>query len=105
LRLKPNDILGMTQREFSIIASENIEATYDDMERNALVAIFHAAASRGKGKNGKMFKVDELFKRPNGEEESVPLKKRSAEDIQAEMDHANEWLAQFGLNNGGKEDD
>lgn len=85
----------MTYREFALISEENIEKTHDSHEREAMYAIINAAASRGKGKKGILPSVEDLYKRPGAEEEAK--KERTEEDIKAEQEHAQEWLAQFDL--------
>lgn len=52
-----------------------------------------AAASRGKGKKGKIPKVEELYKRPS--EEDLEKSNETEEDIRAEYEYTKEWLAQF----------
>ena len=103
LGLKPNEILSMTYREFALICEENVERTHDENERAAMVAIMNAAASRGKGKNGKLPSLDDLYKRPNAED----VAKQKTEDLVEQKRHAEEWLAQFDLGkfSDGKGDD
>lgn len=93
--LKPFEVLEMSYREFALISEENVEKTHDENERHAMYAIINAAASRGKGKKGTIPSVAELYKRPNSEDEAK--KERTEEDIRAEQEHAQEWLAQFDL--------
>lgn len=95
LGLKPSDTLSMTYREFALISQENVEKTHDENEREAMFAIINAAASRGKGKKGKLPDVVDLYKRPS--EDSEEFKAKTEEDIREEMEHAEEWLAQFDL--------
>lgn len=105
MRLLPKHVLEMTYREFVIISEENVERTHDENERSAMIAIMNAAASRGKGKRGKLPKVDELYKRPTSEE----MAKERTENIIEQKNHAEDWLASNfeGINFGsnGKEDD
>ncbi|SET69257.1 hypothetical protein SAMN05216389_12113 [Oceanobacillus limi] len=92
----------MTYREFAMICEENIERTHDENEREAMYAIMYAAASRGKGKQGKLPKLDDLYKRPSAED----IAGKTVEEIREQQEHTKEWLAQFDLSKlNGKEDD
>lgn len=75
-----------------MICEENVERSHDENERAAMIAIMHAAASRGKGKKGTLPKVSDLYKRPS---ENEP--KQTEEDIREQYEHTKEWLAQFDL--------
>lgn len=95
LELRPNHVYELTHREFVLLCEENAERTHDENEREAMYAIIYAAASRGKGKQGKLPSVHELYKRPeneveasNGEDKLDPIEQQR---------HAEEWLAQFDL--------
>ncbi len=67
-----------------------------------MYAIMYAAASRGKGKNGKLPKPDELYKRPTDED----IAKSRVENVLEKQAQAQEWLAQFDLSKlYGKEDE
>jgi len=94
LGLKPMEILMCTYREFTMICEENIEKTHDQNERAAMIAIMNAAASRGKGKKGKLPKLEELYQRPTSVHEEGS---KTVEDIRAEQKHTSEWLSQFDL--------
>jgi len=86
-------MLNLTHREFYLLSDIHIEKVHDDNERYAMQSIMNAAASRGKGKNGKMFSVKELYDRDSALEEE-----RNSEDIEEEQMHTQEWLSQFDLN-------
>ncbi|MGF7014209.1 hypothetical protein [Ornithinibacillus bavariensis] len=76
-----------------MICEENVERTHDENERQAMYAIMYAAASRGKGKHGKLPKPDELYRRPT-EEDMTKTKVKSVLEKQV---RAQEWLGQFDL--------
>lgn len=78
-----------------MICEENVERTHDENEQKAMTAIMNAAASRGKGKKGKLPKVEELYKRPSADANQD--KGQTVEDIRAQQEHTKEWLAQFDL--------
>lgn len=78
-----------------MVSEENVERTHDINEREAMYAILNAAASRGKGKKGKLPKVDELYKRPSEKERAS--KKETEEDLREMYEHTKEWLSQFDL--------
>lgn len=101
LGLKPFEVLQLTYKEFAIISEENIEKTHDENEQEALYSIMSAAASRGKGKKGKIPKVDELYKRPS--DDDLSNSKETEEDIRAEYEYTKEWLAQFDFSKFDKE--
>lgn len=94
----------MTHREFAIIGQENVERTHDENEREAMYAIMYAAASRGKGKRGKLPNVDDLYKRPSLDEISGKSKEESAEDLRAKHEHTMEWISQFDLSKFSEKD-
>lgn len=100
MRLLPKNVLEMTYREFAMVAEENVERTHDENERSAMIAIMNAAASRGKGKSGKLPKVEELYKRPTSEE----MAQKKTENIIEQKSHAEEWLSSNfeGINFGSK---
>lgn len=93
MRLLPKCVLEMTHREFTMVCEENVERTYDENERSAMIAIMNAAASRGKGKKGKLPTVDELYKRPLSDE----VVQEKTESLIEQKRHAEEWLSQFDL--------
>lgn len=99
--LQPFEILRMTYREFVLVSRSNVERTHDENERLAMLAIMSAAASRGKGKQGKIPKLEELYKRPTDEE--VAKKTDTVEDLREKQKHTSEWLSQFDLSKFGKE--
>lgn len=103
MRLLPKHVLEMTYREFSMIAEENIERTHDENERSAMIAIMNAAASRGKGKQGKLPSISDLYERPTSEDVAI----RKTEDIIEQKNHAEEWLLSNvgGLNFGSKREE
>lgn len=82
----------MTYREFAMICEENVERSHDENERAAMIAIMNAAASRGKGKKGKLPDVKDLYKRPSEQEQ-----KQTEQDLREHYEHTKEWLAQFDL--------
>jgi len=90
----------MTHREFYILCEENVERTHDENEREAMYAIMYAVASRGKGKQGKIPQVQELYKRPTGETEATS----KVEDMFEKQKQAEEWLSKFDLSKLGKEE-
>ena len=83
----------MTYREFAMICEENVERTHDINEREAVYAIMYAAASRGKGKKGKLPTPEELYRRPNPEE----VNQTKTELMLEKQKEAEEWLRQFDL--------
>lgn len=85
----------MTHREFCILCEESVEQTHDDNEREAMYAIMHAAAQRGKGKNGKLPSLSDLYKRPSGD--GLTPKEKESEDALEKHKKAEEWLSQFDL--------
>lgn len=97
----------MSYREFLLVSQANVERTHDENERLAMSAIMNAAASRGKGKKGKIPKLEELYKRPTEEEakESQKSTQETVEDIREKQEHTREWLSQFDLTKFGKEDE
>lgn len=83
-----------------MITQENAERTHDDNERYAMAAIMNAAASRGKGKQGKLPSLEDLYKRPTSEDES----RKKTETLLERNQEASEWLSQFNIKGfGGKE--
>lgn len=78
-----------------MICEENVERTHDENERSAMVAIMNAAASRGKGKKGKLPDLADLYKRPS--EEEMKKAPETVEDIREQQAHTEEWLSQFDL--------
>ncbi len=76
----------MTPRELSISMSAQIERQYDELEREALIAIMREGAHRSKRP-----KVSDLFKRPLDEHTA----KKETESLKEKADHASAWLAQF----------
>lgn len=96
--LKPNEVLALTHREFYLIAEENKEKIHDRNEREAMYAIFYAAAYRGKGKQGKLPTVKDLYDRNkladnNGDSSEDPIK-----SVAEKQEHMEKWLEQFDLN-------
>lgn len=85
----------MTPRELSITMSAHVERQYDDIEREALIAIMNESAHRSKRP-----KASDLFKRPVDEYKA----KEKAELLKEKADQASEWLTQF-EQFGGKEDE
>lgn len=94
----------MTHREFVMLCEENVDRTHDFNEREAMYAIMYAAASRGKGKRGKLPEVSDLYKRPDADE----IARSKAEDVFEQQQKAMEWLSNFDLSgitgNEGKSD-
>lgn len=76
-----------------MLSEENVEYTHDIREQEALFAIMYAAASRGKGKKGEMFAVEELYNR-----DGTSDKKETVDDALARHEEAKEWLKGFGVN-------
>jgi len=69
------------------MCEENVEYTHDRREEIAMSAIMNAVASRGKGKNGTIPNLKELYNRDSeGEKESM-------EDIVAKQEEAINWLS------------
>lgn len=87
-----------------MISEEAVERIHDDNELQALYAIMNAAASRGKGKKGKLPKVEELYKRPSAED-IQKSEKETIEGIREQQERTKEWLSQFDLSNFNKKDD
>lgn len=75
------------------MCEESVEQTHDENERQAMYAIMNAAASRGKGKKGKIPTVKELYDR-NAQGKG---KKDDVEDALEQQKRAEEWLANFDL--------
>lgn len=76
---------------------------HDVNEREAMYAIMNAAASRGKGKNGRLPDVKDLYKRPGEQDaKSMEEKVKEVEDMQQ---HTSEWLAQFDLESLTREEE
>lgn len=82
----------MTHREFSIISEENLERTHDIREQEAFYAIIHAAAQRGKGKNGELHSVKDLYNR-----EDNTSSEEKVQDALSKHEEAKEWLQSFGI--------
>lgn len=103
LGLLPKYVLELTHKEFCMLCEENVERTYDEHEREAAYAIMHAAAYRGKGKNGALPSVTELFNRHNASKAAGTS--NAQEDVMEQQRHAEEWLSQFNLDSLGKKED
>lgn len=74
-----------------MLSEENVERTHDLREQEAFYAIVYAAASRGKGKNGKLPSVTDLYNR-----EGVPSEEK-VEDALEMQKQAYDWLNNFDL--------
>lgn len=94
--LSAPQVLSLTPREYAIEMGAQVERTYDELERRALIAIMHEKAHRAKKP-----KSSDLFKRPV---DDVTAKNRT-EDLLEKAEQASAWLSQFEqFNNAGKED-
>lgn len=76
-----------------MLCEEELESTHDENERYAMLAIMTAAASRGKGKNGRIPSIKDLYPR----DKEVKSEEKKEEDIREQYEHTKEWLAQFDL--------
>lgn len=94
-------MLNMTHKEVSMLFEENADYTHDENEKQAMYAIMYAAASRGKGKNGKLPEVHELYKRPTDED----VAKAEAKDVLEKQREAEDWLSRFDLNSLQREEE
>lgn len=103
LDLHPNEVLALTYREFTILCEEQEEKNHDKNEQQAMYAIMYAAASRGKGKKGKLPKLKDLYDRESIKGEDK--KEESFEDIIEKQKHAEKWLSQFDLTDFEDEDE
>lgn len=79
-----------------MLCEESVERSHDDNERQAMYAIIYAAASRGKGKQGKLPSVSDLYKRPTNEDMTNKKGGKDFDPIEQQR-HAEEWLSQFDL--------
>lgn len=79
-------MLSYTPREFAIEMKAETERIYDEMEREAIIAIMHANANNSK----KRIRPSDLFKRPNDETE-----KKSADDVKKRQKERLAWLSRF----------
>jgi len=79
-------LLSYTPREFAIEMKAETERIYDEMEREAIIAIMHANANNSK----KRIRPSDLFKRPNDETE-----KKSADDVKKRQKERLAWLSRF----------
>lgn len=76
--------------------SAQIERQYDELEREAFIAIMHEAAHRAKRP-----KVTDLFKRPVDGFEA----EQKVESLKEKAENASEWLAQFEQFNFGRKEE
>src|SRR5699024_12548075 len=67
LGISSRELLSYTPREFAIEMKAETERIYDEMEREAIIAIMHANANNSK----KRIRPSDLFKRPRSEERRV----------------------------------
>ena len=93
--LLPDEVLALTYREFTLLCEEQEEKNHDKNEQQAMYAIMYAAASRGKGKKGKLPKLKDLYDRESVKGERK--KEESFEDIVERQKHAEQWLSQFNI--------
>lgn len=91
LRLKPYEVYELSYREFIILSQENVEMTHDEREVIAMSAIMNAVASRGKGKQGKIPDITDLYDRNRTSE---PEK---VDDVFEQQREAMDWLSKFKL--------
>lgn len=94
----------MTYKEFAMISEENIERMHDTNEQETMYAIIHAAASRGKGKKGKIPEVSDLYKRPSEQDRELTAEDKE-EDMRDKYEHTMDWLSQFDFSKFDKEDE
>lgn len=89
MQLKPKDVLELTHKEFIMLSEENVNRTHDMNEQAAMTSIMSAAASRGKGKKGKLPSVSDLYKRPSDDSEAETEEnlRQSYEDINERLSH------------------
>lgn len=88
----------MTYRELAILLEEEGEYIHDINEREAMFAIMYAAASRGKGKKGKLPKVSDLYNRDKISGSSSSEEGRDkVEELAEKNEHTRKWLEQFDL--------
>jgi hypothetical protein len=85
LGLRPHDVLSLTPREFNIVLKAQRERSFDEMEKEARIAIIREAAHRAKRP-----KAADLFKRPTGDIDESTLQKKVEQS-----EHAAEWLSQY----------
>jgi len=78
--------LSLTPREFTIEMMAQVEATYDEYERQATYAMWARQAA-----NAKRLKSTDLFKRPRHGEKT----EKEVEDIKAKQAETMAWLSQF----------
>lgn len=76
-----------------MISEENMERSHDVREQEAHNAIMQAAASRGKGKNGELPSVKDLYDR----EASSESTEEKVQDALSKHEEAKEWLKGFGV--------
>src|SRR5699024_6471037 len=86
LGISSRELLSYTPREFAIEMKAETERIYDEMEREAIIAIMHANANNSK----KRIRPSDLFKRPNDETE-----KKSADDVKKRQKERLAWLSRF----------
>ena len=91
----PKHVYELTHKEFCMICEEQVEVTHDQNEKQAMYAIMYAAASRGKGKKGKLPKLTDLYDRQKTEKKSNT--DNSFDDAMEKQKHAQEWLSNFDL--------
>lgn len=92
LRLKPYEVYELSHKEFVILSEESVEMTHDKREESAVNAIMNAVASRGKGKQGKIPEVSELYNR-----DKMGEPKEEVNDVMQRQVEAMEWLQNFNI--------
>lgn len=103
LDIRPDEVLSLTHKEFTILLEEQEEKNHDNNEQQAMYAIMYAAASRGKGKKGKLPKLKDLYDRDAVQ--GTNKKEESFEDIVEKQRQAERWLSQFDLSGFDDEDE
>lgn len=78
------------------MCEESAEASHDDNEKQAMYAIMYAAASRGKGKKGKLPSMTDLYDR-NKATDGRGNDEKTIQDVMEKQRHAQEWLSNFDL--------
>lgn len=82
-----------------MLSEETVELTHDRREELALSAVMNAVSSRGKGKNGKIPSVEELYDR------GKTVEPKDVKDVFEKQQEAMEWLSNFRISDITDEED
>lgn len=91
LNMSPAEFYRTTPRELTILFRAQQQRRYDEYERMSHEAMMYRSAQ-----NAKSIKATDMFKRPDGKEESVETKVARLEENTRDT---NDWLAR--LTSGG----